>query len=332
VQTVVRPQWKDEIEQIYTGYTIYHQSGGVEQPVFANEGVGTARSEAIIRAVLAHTGLPSSGRLLDIGCGNGGFLRSWSRLMPGWKLSGSEVSDKYRSTVEGIPGVEKLFTCPFEEIPGPYDCISLIHVLEHIPQPLAFLGHLRDRLSAHGILLIEVPDCQHNPFMLAVADHCSHFSLNSLRTVVNAAGWQIHHAVRDWIPKELTLVARINSAGTASTSPEADFEESQAVVSGIHELMRIAQSVRTLLGDSAFGLFGTSIAATWLDSQTKNRATFFVDEDPQRLGHNHQGRPIVGPAQAPPDAPVFIALPQPWSSNIAARLAQQHPATRWIVP
>ncbi|HOW65826.1 MAG TPA: class I SAM-dependent methyltransferase [Verrucomicrobiota bacterium] len=332
VQTIVRPQWRDEIQQIYNGYTIYHQSGGIEQPVFANEGIGTARSEAIIRALLSHNALPPSGRLLDIGCGNGGFLRSWSRLLPGWQLLGSEVSDKYRDTVEAIPGVAQLFTCPIEEIPGSFDCISLVHVLEHIPQPRPFLDHLRARLNPDGVLLIEVPDCQRNPFMLTVADHCSHFSLNSLRTLACAAHWEICHAVNDWIPRELTLVARTAHDKPAAAPLSVDLEESKSVIDGIRELARIAQSVLTLADRRAFGLFGTSVAATWLDAQTQRRAAFFVDEDPKRLGHSHENRPILSPAQTPADTLVFMALPQPWASLVATRLSQQYPAPRWTVP
>ena len=61
--------------------------------------------------------LPARGRLLDLGCGNGSFLSAWSRLVPGWSLAGSEVSDKYRREVESIPGVEQLYTVDLDAIP-----------------------------------------------------------------------------------------------------------------------------------------------------------------------------------------------------------------------
>jgi hypothetical protein len=121
VQTLVTPAWRAEAAQIYTDYTIYHQSAGAEQQVFAgNTGAGSPRSERIIEALGQRVTLPSRGRLLDVGCGNGAFLASWSRLRPGWSLCGSEVNDKYRIQIEAIPGVERLYRSAGRN-PGQFD-------------------------------------------------------------------------------------------------------------------------------------------------------------------------------------------------------------------
>src|SRR6185436_4898807 len=97
VQNPVTKQWSEEANQIYASYTIYHQSDGAEQNVFGNQSdAGKPRSEKIIQALRGNCALPVNGRLLDIGCGNGSFLSAWSRLIPGWSLCGSEVSEKYK--------------------------------------------------------------------------------------------------------------------------------------------------------------------------------------------------------------------------------------------
>jgi SAM-dependent methyltransferase len=321
VQTLITPQWQAEADQIYAGYTIYHQSGGAEQNVFQDSnGAGKPRSEQLIQALRTACPLPNQGRLLDIGCGNGSFLSAWSRLVPGWTLCGTEVGEKYKAQIESIPGVERLFTGDIAEVPGTFDVISLIHVLEHIPYPVAFLERLRKKLKPDGLLFIEVPDCQQNCFMLLVADHCSHFSPGLLAGVVKAAGFDVRHATNEWVAKEVSVVARSGADASGQKPVSLPQSDSLQVFNGWQELHRILAKVRPLAQRENFGLFGTAIAATWLDAQFNRAARFFVDEDLNRVGKTHLGRPIVSPAEIPDGATVFVALPQPLAGNVAERL------------
>jgi SAM-dependent methyltransferase len=321
VQTLVTPQWQTEADQIYAGYTIYHQSGGAEQNVFQDRnGAGKPRSEQLIHALRAACPLQNHGRLLDIGCGNGSFLSAWSRLIPGWSLCGTEVGEKYKAQIESIPGVERLFTGDIAGVPGNFDVISLIHVLEHIPYPVAFLERLRKKLKPDGLLFIEVPDCQQNCFMLLVADHCSHFSPGLLAGVVKAAGFEVQHATNQWVAKEISVAARPgpnSDKGHTISLPQSD---SLKVFNGWQQLHLILEKVEPLARHENFGLFGTAIAATWLDAQLNRAARFFVDEDSNRVGKTHLGRPIVSPADVPAGATIFVALPQPLAGNVAERL------------
>jgi len=321
VQTVVGPKWQAEADQIYTGYTIYHQSGGREQNIFPGAGgVGKPRSDGIITALRDAVALPVGGRLLDIGCGNGSFLSAWSRLVPGWSLCGSEVSEKYKAQIEGVPGVERLFTCDVDEIPGQFDVVSLVHVLEHIPAPSAFLWRVRKKLKPGGILLVEVPDCAQNYFMLLVADHCSHFSPPLLAGVVAAAGFEIVLSTNSWVAKEVTVVARPRPAPAEIEKPRLPENDSEQVFANWLRLRETVAKVEAVAQNPKFGLFGTAISATWLDAQTGRAAQFFVDEDQNRTGKTHLGRPILAPADVPLGATVFVPLPEPLAGQVTARL------------
>lgn len=328
VQTLVTPEWSAEADRIYAGYTIYHQSGGSEQKVFdGRSDAGRPRSEQIIGALRNAVNLPGHGRLLDLGCGNGSFLSAWSRLVPGWALAGSEVGDKYRREVESIPGFEKLYPANLDEIPGSFDAISMIHVLEHIPSPLSFLQRVRSRLNPGGLLILEVPDCGQNHYMLLVADHCSHFTPGLLAGVAAGAGFEVVTATSSWVAKEVSVVGR-NPASTPTPTPapapapalRLPREDSDRVFAGACELHAILDRARSLTSRPQFGLFGTAIAATWLDAQLERAARFFVDEDSSRIGKQHFGRPILAPDQVPVGATVFVALPPVLSGKVAERL------------
>ena len=333
VQTLVTPEWSAEADRIYAGYTIYHQSGGSEQRVFDGRGgAGKPRSEQIIGSLRASVDLPARGRLLDLGCGNGSFLSAWSRLVPGWSLAGSEVSDKYRREVEAIPGVEQLYTVDLDAIPGTFDAISLVHVLEHIPSPLAFLRRLHARLNPGGLLILEVPDCGQNAYILLVADHCSHFTPGLLGGVAAAAGFEVVTATNTWVAKEVSVVARRGAAPATPGPVRLPREDSDLVFHNAEELHRIFAAAQPLADRPNFGLFGTAIAATWLDAQLGNAAKFFVDEDISRIGKQHLGRPIVAPTDIPEGATVFVGLPPVLSGKVADRLRALGRGLRIEVP
>ena len=101
---------------------------------------------------------PAAIRLLDFGSGKGQFLAVAKKL--GWDGIGIETEkaradfakEKYRVKVlnqfyeTGLIGEEK------------YDLITLNHVLEHLPRPIATLKELlQENLTEKGILYIEVP-------------------------------------------------------------------------------------------------------------------------------------------------------------------------------
>src|SRR5687768_852422 len=67
VQSVVNERWKAECEQIYSDYTLYYQSGGVEQAVFTGGSAnGEPRSAALLKSLQKHVGLPETGSWLDL--------------------------------------------------------------------------------------------------------------------------------------------------------------------------------------------------------------------------------------------------------------------------
>jgi 2-polyprenyl-3-methyl-5-hydroxy-6-metoxy-1,4-benzoquinol methylase len=323
VQAAIDERWQRESDEIYRAYQIYHQSGGAEQPVFnPHTGASRARSDILVENLQKTAALPAAGRLLDIGCGNGGFLRACSRALPGWRLAGSEFSAQHRDTVEKISGVEKLYVGALDAIPGTFDVISLIHVLEHIPAPTAFLKAVSAKLSPGGWLLIEVPDCSVNPFILLVADHASHFSPSSLAKVVANAGFDVIRTSPAWVPKEISLVAR----------PSQNGPHAQQTLAHVAQLRAIVDDAQALASQGSFGIFGTSIGATWLDAQTGGAAAFFVDEDPQRVGKTLANRTILDVTGIPAGAAVYLPLSPAIAVPVAARLRLQRPDVTFVTP
>ena len=333
VQKRMDAAWRAEIERVYREYTIYHQSGGTEQAAFsAATGQAKARSERIVER-LAQSGLVRErGRLLDVGCGNGALLRACSRLLPGWALAGTEINDKYKGEVESIPGVSVMQVGGAADVPGEFDLVTLVHVLEHVPEPAQFLASLRAKLVCGGNLMVEVPHYMDNPFDLLIVDHSTHFSAEVLRGVAERGGYVPRVLATDWVAKELTLVAE-PTATPASEQREELFPRVFADLQRrVNWLAGLAQQTRALAGQGKFGLFGTSIAAMWLFGELEGRIDFFVDEDPMRVGRECFGRPVLSPAQVPGGSRVWLALPARIAEQVRARLVPQCSNLEFLVP
>jgi SAM-dependent methyltransferase len=320
-----------DIDAIYKSYTIYHQAAGAEQAVFEQaSGLPASRSVKLLDTFRSRAGLKPTGRMLDVGCGNGATIRAFGEVAPGWTKAGTEFDGKYRAEVESIPSTEPLYVGPVEDVPGAFDVITMIHVLEHIVDPVAVLATLRGKLAPGGLLLIEVPHHPANPFELLIADHRSHFTADSLTRALVAAGYEIVSVATDWIPKELSVVARPATAAVTMPPPIDAAAARERISDSLAWLRRTANHLRRLGAENALGLFGTSIAGTWLAAEAGNAISFFVDEDPNRVGRTYLGRPVYAPANVPAGTRVFVGLPSAVAAGICSRLAM--PGVTFIPP
>ncbi|HWZ46729.1 MAG TPA: hypothetical protein VNX00_00740, partial [Herbaspirillum sp.] len=85
----------------------------------------------------------------------------------------------------------------------------------------------------------------------------------------------------------------------------------------------VAQARQMQGGSAALGIFGTSISATWLAASLGAQVTFFVDEDANRIGRSHMGRPIYHPVDAPKASAALMPLRADIAQAIAQRFDQQ---------
>lgn len=330
VQKPVTAAWRRQIDEIYAHYAVYAQGGGVEQVAFDQQtGAGVARSQKIVDWLRGNGGLADTGCLLDIGCGNGAFLRAFGRVHPRWTMAGLELDARNRMQVEAIEGVTHLHVGPIDSMAARHDLVVLIHALEHIPNPVSYLRSLRGLLKDHGCLLVQVPDLVSSPFDILIADHCSHFDAVSLRRVLELSDFEVLRLEAGGsVAKELTLLARPVSAQLAVEPGVRISDEQNAASMHIAWLHRMLDQGRSAKG--SIGIFGTSISATWLAAALGDRVGFFVDEDTHRIGRRHMGRPIFGPKDAPTDASLLMPLRADIALAISRRLGRFD--LRFIMP
>src|SRR5439155_3001922 len=109
------------------------------------------------------TARAATGRLLDVGCGDGLFLAIAGRA--GWSVEGIEFSPEgaRRATHRLGRPIAVGDLARDTALAGPFDVITLWHVLEHLPDPATALRAARARLRPGGLLVAAVPNLDNLP-------------------------------------------------------------------------------------------------------------------------------------------------------------------------
>ena len=130
--------------------------------------------------------------LLDVGCGDGGFLQ-WASAK-GCDVYGADIDQGAVATArlrvgEARVSVASAEQCAAEHMGRRYDLISLFDVLEHLVDPVSVLRGLRQRLAPSGAVLCTVPSHERWPrwFAPGVDSPPHHLTLWSTAALQRAA-------------------------------------------------------------------------------------------------------------------------------------------------
>ncbi|WP_440989456.1 class I SAM-dependent methyltransferase [Haloarchaeobius baliensis] len=138
-----------------------------------------------MRVVLDQLADWSFDSVVDIGCGDGRFLRELHDAYPAVESLGVDYSERSIAMAEGMnPHLDyEARNILEEELDREYDVATCIEVLEHIPPDdcPAFVAAIVDTLAPDGRLVLTVPHVNK-----AVADkHYQHFDAERLRSLLD---------------------------------------------------------------------------------------------------------------------------------------------------
>lgn len=167
-----------ELEQTYWWYV-------------ARRKIVTAQLAGLLRAPVGPTALP---RILDYGCGTGLNLTYFAKLgeVYGVDISPTAIEfcrERGLTQVAMIGVQEKLDCNPFGR---PFDVVTMLDVLEHIPDDAGRLQQIGTWLSPGGLLMVTVPAFE---FLWSgedyVSQHLRRYSGRSLARLFRQSGYEI---------------------------------------------------------------------------------------------------------------------------------------------
>lgn len=161
----------------------------------------SVRNQFLFRMITDQVSHPKHFTFLDIGCGEGFLLATFSKN--GWNSLGLDFSsygvDKFNPSMRDTLIVGDIYKSIENLIENSkaFDCINLGNVLEHVISPVLLLESIRNLMHQNSTLLITVPNdfsklqkflqdsnLIEKPYWIAVPDHLNYFNHNSLNETV----------------------------------------------------------------------------------------------------------------------------------------------------
>ena len=162
------------------------------------------------RLKLLEERLGQKGKLLDVGCALGVFVKH--SVDQGWDAAGLEPSEWAAREGKRLYGitihVADLAHAPID--PGSLDVIHINHVMEHLVDPVEEMTSARRLLRDGGVLVVEVPQELRYPLSdrvfrflhpelyltpaPTITHHMTFFTVTGIRTAAKRAGFAIERA------------------------------------------------------------------------------------------------------------------------------------------
>lgn len=141
------------------------------------------------------------GRILDVGCGSGFFLRALDSAK--WDRFGVEISLSAADAAQRALGKDHVFEGTLTQsacVAASFDVVTFWSALEHTNEPRANLREARRIIKAGGSLIVQVPNASSYQarlfggdwFALDAPRHRYHFTLSTLERLLLETGFQIY--------------------------------------------------------------------------------------------------------------------------------------------
>lgn len=199
--------------------------------------------------------------LLDVGAGYGFFLQDAQAR--GWHGLGLEPS--LESSVYTLNQNLRVIADGWEHsgLTGKFDCVSALWLIEHLPDPVAFLRWCRARLYGGGALLLVVPN-EWNHYqsvantLSAVKNywlhytHYSYFSFASICNLLGRCGFRITNLTATY-PMETAILCGIDYTADSSLGRECHIKIEREEMKETYgqRLDRLGDFARSSLGRDA---------------------------------------------------------------------------------
>ncbi len=173
------------------------------------------------RCEVIHRYVPG-GNLLDVGSSFGGFLRSASKYYTPYGIEVSSYAGGFSiSSLGTTVHIGTLQDHPFDA--NFFSVITMIELLEHLPDPLSALRECRRLLCDGGLLLIQTANMaglqarlQGKRYGYYLPGHCSYFTKKNLVDALSACGFS---SIKVFHPVEFGLLPKLKKSRRAFSSP-----------------------------------------------------------------------------------------------------------------
>jgi SAM-dependent methyltransferase len=286
--------------------------------------------DALAQSLIARHNL-RGGRILEIGCGKGDFLRLICAAAP---AQGAGFDTTYEGPLrEANVEFHRQYATP-ANVNGSFGALICRHVIEHVPNIGAFLSELHSLARAAGdpVVVLETPSFEwivrQGCFWDVFGEHCNYFSMPTLAFLAETAGFRVLRHSLVFGEQYQLLELKVAATGLpSSTAP--GIRESYSLDLFSREVTNTGRKLEERLlaagADEGWAVWGAGAKGVALVNQiTMRPPDFVVDSNPAKQGGVIPGTsiPVVSPEDARvPAVPVILVVNPNYLDEIKGHLA-----------
>lgn len=186
--------WRWPIEKVHN-LSDYYDDAVSNRPLddYFDPAATAFRTEA--QADFVQSVVGSAGKLLDVGAGDGSFVRAM--IARGWDAAGVEPSPPLLQRAHAL-GSGTVMPGTADDLPkeATFDAATMWDVIEHVEDPMSVIRSVASRLKVGGWLFIETGNYQSedritagDDWFLWQADHRWYFAPPSVETMLRTLGF-----------------------------------------------------------------------------------------------------------------------------------------------
>jgi len=264
----------------------YMESSQTNQTVTIENSDSPATRSVLQAQLIKHLVSNRTPKILDIGCFDGELLLQLQHLYPRAVLHGfdrNEGARQYFPTMDNFH-----FWAPdLRAIQEKFDIITLSHSMPYEQNIRHLMNEILRLLDPKGTLFIQLPDIAMSPWLLLMADQYYYYSLEILTATLRRFGFTISSSGSKWFPREIVVEAKIaDSPWKAPSGKRLEFY--------LQELDEKVERLK-LIRATQIGVLGTTSAAAFVDSIYGENISYFVDENPSKVGADFRGKHVLHP-------------------------------------
>jgi 2-polyprenyl-3-methyl-5-hydroxy-6-metoxy-1,4-benzoquinol methylase len=336
VGKLLNDSYKNALDRSYENYDPYWQNRKTENQETVSEQKSLDpstkkllnRSDLLVKYLIESSfiSLKTTNpiNILEYGCGNGPFIDALTNSeIKNYLVDAADLNDSHYEAISKKNKFRRFYNLVNQEIDQAYDLITLVHVLEHVNEPIELLNDLSKLLTEDGKILLQIPNALINPFDFIIADHLSHFNLPNIINLIRKSNLELLNHSVEVIPKEITLLLgkklkEVNKIEIPTLNDKLELPKDF-----IYYYENIIDRLRP---EQGIIIYGTSIGALWLTSVVEQKGfkvSAYLDEDENRVGNNINSVKIMHPKDFNLLEQVIVLIPL--APILAAEILKKYP-------
>lgn len=273
------------------------------------------RTDYQTELVLNSINIPLNTRILDYGAGKASTLMKISAIRPDLVPYVFDVSDNYRRYWQIFPLEQQATYQIPESWKNKFSLVMAHFVLEHVEDPLMILKYVSELLSIDGYIFFTVPNVLSNPGDLIAVDHINHFSITSIKTVLQKANLSLVKFDNSIFRGASVCVARRgeDSFRTSQNDPSDFLKKTHDIVRFWLDFDQRLIEATQKYNFAPTAIFGAGVYGSYIAGKICNSVMLrcFLDNSPHLANSKHMGFPVIAPSDMPEDIKIIYSALNP---------------------